>query len=339
MKKLFPFILLLLLVFDLHATWADETEPAPSEEALTVRSELSKAFMTIGDRVRFTVTVTHPQNYKILQIDLSETLRDFEIKEEKELEPQTENDLVKGGRTAVLTSFQLGEYVLMPAVITLRDEKGAEKQISSNKLFVTVESVDKSGQASGDIKGVKSVVKLALKNPYLFAFLLLLLGAGGGWLAWKRFPKARGLKEKGGLSLSPFEEASRDFIELIDSDWIKKQLFKRYFSKMSEIFRRYLERRLHLLALESTTEELALRLREKGELELSFHDRIRTLLEFFDLVKFAKFVPNSQDIFRINREAKILLESMEESLRANEMATLLPEKQGDGNEPREKQAG
>ena len=70
---------------------------------------------------------------------------------------------------------------------------------------------------------------------------------------------------------------------------------------MSEILRRYFERRYHIPALESTTVEVLEALKEKTL--PNERAMIAGLLEFCDFVKFAKHEPSIQEILLQNKNA------------------------------------
>ena len=82
------------------------------------------------------------------------------------------------------------------------------------------------------------------------------------------------------------------FLEQLDNLNSKKYLennkFKLYFTRLSEIFRGYLEERFHLNALELTSSELK---HELEKLKLN-EDWVNNFLRTGDLVKFAKATPD-----------------------------------------------
>ena len=82
------------------------------------------------------------------------------------------------------------------------------------------------------------------------------------------------------------------FLEELDNLNSKKYLennkFKLYFTRLSEIFRGYLEERFHLNALELTSSELK---HELEKLKLN-EDWVNNFLRTGDLIKFAKATPD-----------------------------------------------
>ena len=100
---------------------------------------------------------------------------------------------------------------------------------------------------------------------------------------------------------------------LYDSNLIRQGQFKEYYLKLSEIVRRYLERRFEILAVESTTFEILRDLQHK-ETASTVVDKARDVLEYADLVKFAKLKPAPAEIIRINQTAKAMVEEARPSV-------------------------
>jgi len=93
----------------------------------------------------------------------------------------------------------------------------------------------------------------------------------------------------------PIEQAHivalRELDELKKRDFIKSGQIKSYYSRISEIVRRYVENRFFLPALEMTTEEIHQHF-GKSVCENTKSLQFFTILETSDLVKFAKLQPD-----------------------------------------------
>lgn len=294
-------LLLLQAILYPKNSWCDEAK-------MTVTAEVDHAFFTIGDRVHFKITAEHDSSIQISRIDTSETLKDFEVKEEQNFKTD-ERGIISEGKDITVTGYQLGNYVLSPAVIYYRDGTASRelKTMESNKLYVSIESVDKDGKRSDDIAGLKGVVELSRKwIGWLIGIALLVIAAIAFYVYYQR--KGRSLFHFNPENqLSPHEEAYQALNRLGDSELLQRGLIKLYFAQMSEIIRRYMERRFQILALESTTSEImdALRQRDIDGKTLSL---IKNHLEICDLVKFAKFKPEPPEIIRQTKLAKEVID-------------------------------
>ena len=85
-----------------------------------------------------------------------------------------------------------------------------------------------------------------------------------------------------------FSDLGHDVHVIPDHYYLENNKFKLYFTRLSEIFRGYLEERFHLNALELTSSELK---HELEKLKLN-EDWVNNFLRTGDLVKFAKATPD-----------------------------------------------
>ena len=300
--RFFLYFLVIFFCLNLPRLYADDSP--------VVTSEVDKAFMTIGEKVNYQISVRHAPAIQIKEIDVTDTLRFFEVKEWKKFSGKKESDIIDG-KKFVITSFELGEFTLSPAKIIYIDQSGAEHQVVSNTLYVTVESVDKGTKAKDDILGVKGVVRLhnLFTSTMFWVFLFLTLGILGARFIYRKRKKLAGLQPE--ETLSPHEEAYRNLNRLFDSDLIQNAHYPAYFAGISEILRRYFERRYHFFALESTTEEVVEKIRQL-DLDGKTKNLIRNLLEMCDWVKFAKYRPIPQEVILSNQQAKEIVDLTKE---------------------------
>lgn len=281
---------------------------------ISVKVEVDKAFATIGDQINFRVTTQHGPNLIVLETNAESALSDFEIKKSTDFSTREGNTVIEG-KNYVITTYTLGEYVIRPFTIQYRTQEGAVRDIQTNSLYLTLESVDKEKDPESDIRGVKGVY--TLKSAFLRWLLLLVLTgaaiAGGIW--FYRYRKKRQLLDQQQQPvLSADEEAYLALNQLKHSDLIRKGLVKQYFFQMSEIVRKYLERRFRIRALESTTYELMQELapvvnREQAQL-------VQEVLDFCDLVKFAKYSPPALEIIQQSNQAKNVIDQTREESQA-----------------------
>jgi hypothetical protein len=281
-----------------------------AESEVTAKVEVDRAFATIGDPINFRITVTHNPDVTVLDIDPKEVLSDFEIKEVTDFSTKEEGKIIKG-KNYVIINYALGEYVIRSFTIQYRAGESDVKELKTNNLYITIESVEKNKAPDADIKGVKGVRKIRGSMWLWWVHIGLLFVAEGTWLYYQKWRKKalEGTQER---LLTPHEEAYQALNRLQYSDLIRKGQVKLYFFQMSEILRRYFERRYQMKALESTTYEVLLELKEKvtnKHLQL-----IEEVLSFCDLVKFAKYNPAPVEILRMNNQAKTIIDRTKEEV-------------------------
>jgi len=291
----------LIFVLSAGRLWAAEESP------ISVKAEVDKAFLTIGERVEYRVTVIHDPSFQILSQIPPPSLDAFEIKEVHDFSEKQGKQIAEG-RRFVLTTYELGEFILDPPTLRYRTPQGEEKTLQTNRLFLTVKSVDPTGKPKTDIRNVKAALGLPRSWGWLGGILIILLSAALGirfWWQWKH----RSLPGEASEAppLSPEEEAFLRLNRLFDSDLIRRGRVKEYFLELSEILRQYFERRFEILAVESTTSEILRDLR-KREIPESLLEKIQQVLDTADLAKFAKWKPPAPEILQINQLAKKIIE-------------------------------
>lgn len=95
---------------------------------------------------------------------------------------------------------------------------------------------------------------------------------------------------------SAYEMAWEQLEALKAKDLISQGKIKEYHIEISDIIRRYLEGRFSLNAPEMTTEEFLNSLSEGARLETTHKELLREFLGYCDLVKFAKYTPETREI-------------------------------------------
>lgn len=284
--------------------------PAEEKSLISVESKVDRATITIGDRIIYTLTIKSDPKIKLDPVPLGSNLGAFEIKDYKSnpSEKDKEGRVIDKSEYNV-TTFTTGEYVIPPIEITYTDQDGEKGSISSERIFITVKSVGATEAEMEDIRGLKPPIDVrgGSKIPYLTALGLLV-----ALLAWFYFrSRAKGLKipeipEE--LKRPAWEVAISELDALRESDLLRKKLTKPYYINLSEIIRKYIQRRFQVVALDRTTQEIKQELKgiriDRGIIEL-----IHSLLQDCDLVKFAKFIPPETQINQNFEQAFEIVES------------------------------
>ena len=297
--KIGPCLALLLCLFFFTPLLA-------AAEEISVKAEIDKGTLTVGERVEYRVSITHDPSLQIVTEIVPPPSDAFAIKEVHDFS-EKQGRLIVQGRRFVLTLYELGDFILDPVTIRYRTPQGEQKSVQTNRLYLTVRSVDASGKPKTDIRDVKGTLGLRREWAWLGWLFALIFIAGGGVFLWFRGQKKTKSASPEVPLLSPEDEAFLRLNKLFDSDLIQKGRVKEYFLELSEILRHYFERRFEILAVESTTAEILQDLRKKG-VALSLIEKIQQTLELSDLAKFAKWRPSAAEITHINRLSKALVE-------------------------------
>jgi len=224
-----------------------------------------------------------------------------------------------------LTQFDSGRYVL-PSLRVNIDDRGFD----TDSVLIEVKDVpvDTLKQKMFDIKPAIEVDGPPSNWVFWLLFILGLAAIGG--LVWYLLRRKKQIEEKK-KQLPPYEEAMEALQSLDGANYLETNKSKAYYSSLTEIVKRYLDREVDDRALESTSDELIERLqllKDAGQLELSpeiikdFH----AILKRADLVKFAKLnletgqARADRGVIEniINETKEAIPEPTEEELRANE---------------------
>ena len=182
---------------------------------------------------------------------------------------------------------KLGSLATGPLSITYLDKKGAKAVLDAGPASLNVLSNLGAKPEEAVLKPIYGIIPtgFAWKKEVLWgAAILLLCLLAGGFLWWR---KGRGGKEaRETVRIFP-HVAARESIQALEGEKLfERGQLKLFYFRFSEIMRRYLEELRGFPAVEFTTQEIALAMKERKDRELL------QLLRQADLVKFADFKPD-----------------------------------------------
>ena len=215
----------------------------------------------------------------------------FEVLEESAIDTLRAESHYLYTKKYALIQFDSGTYWLPPQKVMIN---GFTKVSDSLLIQVATVPVDTLKQNLFDIKPIVEVEKNydAITRNIVYGFLIVLLLIG---LIYAFF-FARKKREERKKMRPPFERAIEELKALESVSPAEQQEFKDYYSRLTDVVRRYLEEEVKISALESTTDELMLKLealKQSGTLELERETikNLKTVLQTADLVKFARSLP------------------------------------------------
>ncbi len=304
MRKRFlnPCLLLVVFIFAAATMAIAKDNPASS---LSVKAEVDHAFLTIGDPVVYTVTIKRGSDVQILSSIPPPSKDIFSIKKSEDIRSK-DGPIIIEGRKFSLTTYRLGEFVLDPISLDYRIGKGPIQKIQTDKIYLTVKSVAE-GEDKKDIRGIKPVftIPFAWRVLWISGFILALILSAWFALQYFRKPKAQDPERDPDISLE--DSALNQLTQLLESELLRQGKVKEYYLAFSEILRHYFENRFHILAIESTTDEIIHVLKSK-DLDPALRDKIRDVLETADLAKFAKWKPEPAQIQMNYQKAREIIE-------------------------------
>ena len=205
-----------------------------------------------------------------------------------------------------LIQFDSGNYFLPQQQVLVN---GFSKIAKLIPIRVNSVKVDTTKQKLFDIKPLQEVEKnydTLITNILWGLFFTIIVSC---ILYYYLFQKRRKeLKEK---ELLPFDRAIEELKALENERLTEQEEFKIYYSRLTDVVRRYFEEEAKIDALESTSEELLIKLemrKDSGTLDLERKTltSLQKVLQNADLVKFAMSMPE----YRIANEDRKVVEKV-----------------------------
>ncbi len=286
--------------------------PAPQEEddAFSIAVSVDRDRITVGDPFLYRITVKSPGNAAVEWPESGRPPEGFELVSYEHEGPLTG----PGGANVdslryVLTLYRTGEHSIPPFALKCVLSDGTELSAVSEAIPVTVVSV--IDDEAADIRDLKDPVEIPGEVPWYWWVIggLVLLAAAVLVVLYIRRRRNRGAPEGvvPEVERPPGEVALEELDRLALKEWLVQGRVNAHYSALSEILRRYLSARYGIAAMEYTTSELmaALRVLDIGSEETR---AVRLLFEECDMVKFAKYTPESHRQSLSLREGREIVE-------------------------------
>jgi hypothetical protein len=253
--------------------------------------KLSTAFvqkrLTVGDQFTVTLKLSADNDARIVG-PLADSLEPFMVVGQKD-KTRAHRGRNEHFYDLKLAGFRPGSFTL-PRFLFMVSQGDKIDTLRSDTLKVVVSSV--LPEKMQDIHDLKAAE--AFPNHWLWLIPAgLLLLAGLAWLGYRLWLKYRRYREQLLAPLPPWEEALKALEEVPAADWLDKGQIKRYYYTLSEITKRYLERRFSFNALEQTTTEISSNMKL---MKLPLRENFVAFLSRADMVKYAKIVPPRQEM-------------------------------------------
>ena len=283
MKRILYFILILFVLPTLHA---QEVKVATSTKNIK-----------IGEQIEYKISVQAPAD-AVVVFPEGQTFGALEMVKTNPTDTLKESGKFRLEKAYYLTQFDEGKYTIPQQKIQI-----SHKDFYTDSLLVEVHNVavDTLKQPLYDAKPIAEVTSPSSSHLWLWIVLgivALLLTAAA--LYFFVFRKKKLSAEEERKKLPPFERAIQDLKDLQNSKYLIESQHKAYYTRLTDIVKEYLEDEVHILAKESTTDELLAKinnLQKTGKLYLSTEtiNNLKRVLQNADLVKFAKSKPSDNN--------------------------------------------
>ena len=289
-----PVILFFMIVLAASALFAQDMP------LIEVQSEVDTSIITIGDRINYSITIDRNKDLQIAKPGEGLNLGMFAIMDYEFHDPVEKDGRLIEKYKFNISVYDTGKFTIPPFPIAYfpEDTNKQFKIIEAPAIDIFVQSVI-SGDDAKELKDIKFPIYIPFNYFFWISMAVIVILVAVitylGYLLWKR------RKEKGYLFSPPspprpaHEIALEALEELYNSNLLEEKQFKKFFSRLSEIIRAYLEGRYFLSALEETTTEIMDDAKQHID-EKNLLDDLKNILELSDLIKFAKYIPVEKEI-------------------------------------------
>ncbi len=272
-----------------------------SGQEINVIAKFDTSRIFIGDQVNFSVIVEQPARLHIpLPLFRDTLVKNIEILSGPVIDTTSVTDsLIRITGKYLVTSFDSGYYRVNPVFVELRNENGVKRYYSDYSILevarVRITPPDTAAKIFDIIGPYRAPLSLGELMPWI---LLGIIACAIIWLVF-RFGKKLGRKKKELPEIIITEPAHviafRELERLKDEKLWQAGEIKKYYTRLTEILRKYLENRFSVFSLEMTTSETLEALIKTGFRKDESYAMLKSVLNGADLVKFAKYKPEASE--------------------------------------------
>ena len=305
----------------------------------SVTASVESDSILIGKELNYTIDVNAEKVENIIFPD-STSFVPFELISETKVDTLKQDNGFRFSKKYAITSFDEGDFIIPKIKIQIGDKLFST---DSKKITVNLVEVDTTKQGLYEIKpsfdkfSSIEILKLSLKNNYPVILLTVFLVLTLFYFRFKViefFNPLLNIKP----TLRPIELIKKKLSDLEKINIDSGAEIKFFYSELTFAIRSFFEKEVYDKALESTTNELILKLNNLSEIK-SFAitkdsiNRIEDIFKRADLVKFAKYLPEKNviknDLKIINEEVKLFSVLLPEPSEEEKLKNLNYQKQAE----------
>lgn len=278
-SRILFFLAALLMVFS-----------ASSQEQYQLQSAIDSTSIEIGSVIKYAIQVQDNRD-KLVVFPDNKSFAPLEVIKSLKIDTLDEGGRYRLLKQYALTQFDTGHYTIPKQKVIIGD-----KSFFTDSLKVEVRDVLLDSLKIAPIKGIIPVEDLSetdwAKIIYWIAGILL-VAALVAFLLWK-YGKQKPIPES---ELPAYDRAKLALNRVDGNILLSQNKFKEFYSKLTDAAKGYLDEDVSENALESTTDELILSLKQlakKGKIKLSKENiaQFETMLQTADFAKFAAINPS-----------------------------------------------
>jgi len=263
-----------------------------SAQYIDVLADTDTSEYFVGDYIEYSLELKYDKQLNVTIPSVPDSISNLEfIREETPLREENETQVIER-RRYIFSKYDSTEVTLPSFKIPYTVAGGNEvKYAMVNPVDIVVKTMEVDPQ--GEIQDVKAPLRIQLDLLFILLIVLvvIILGAAG-YFIYRHYKKKRSgeIHEKKIIKIPAYKIALESLSELESKKLWQQGRVKDYHSEITEIVRRYFEKRFNFLAMEMTSAEVLESLNDiKVNTDVNF--LTNDFLANADMVKFAKFVP------------------------------------------------
>lgn len=305
---IYTFCTLVVLSVVVHAQNQIPADTVKSVPGVTIETSVDRAEIYIGDLINYRLTIIHDSDIILTPPPIGANLGAFDVKDyEVDDEVRLKDGRIRSESRFLLTTFTTGDYVIPPIPVEFMLPDSVKKFLISEPVPIKVKSLLADAADTADIRDIKGPMEFKSKLSawyYVIGGVFILAVAILIWW-WVRRKKAL-------LSVpidlrKPWEIAFEDLAFLKEKNYPVSGEFKQFYVELTGVVRAYLQRIFEIPVLDMTTYEFLTEIVQEN-IEEELYNRLKELLEFADLVKFAKLIPELERVETDYEEAVNIVE-------------------------------
>lgn len=259
---------------------------------VSVEAKIDSIQILIGEQTGVTVSVTAKKGASVAFPALKpaqQVTPGVEVVEDMKADTsELDNNLVRISKKYIMTSFDEKLYYIPPMQVTVNGKKYQSKSLALKVLTVPVDTahMDKFFPPK-DVQG-NPFDWNEWSGAFWLSVLFVLLCVITCYL-WTRLKENKPVIAHVKLikKVPPHQRALKDIETLKTERMSVSEDQKTYYTKLTEVLRKYIKERFGFNAMEMTSSEIIERLQKEGDRKMI--DELRELFSTADLVKFAKY--------------------------------------------------
>jgi hypothetical protein len=263
-----------------------------AQQGPAVSAAVDSAAIRIGEQFHLKLEASGMGRGGLIWAEIPDTFNHLQVVARGPVDTLADADKILYRQDITLTGFDSGAWEIPAWTFTILSSDSARNDtLRTQPLSVQVQTVPvDTTKPFRPIKQVRSVpFNLLAYWPYMAGGLVLIALVIVYWLFFRKRKKAAGEAPEIPLD-PPYEEAVKSLKKLEREQLWQHQQIKVYYTRLTDILRRYIERQFGIYAMEQTTEELLDA--AKGVTRLNQQqNNLKYILQTADLAKFAKVLP------------------------------------------------